>query len=242
MYCMNPKEFFIAHIAQELGVGQATRIVDLGSGQSRNFLPLLKRFPKLLYVGVEPRKEDADAAQALLSHFPNARIYNQLAYEPLPDEAPFDICVSLSVLEHVKHLEWFLKNSVRLTKNGGHIIHRYDLGHALSPSSLKERLQVFLGNNLPFLLSEKKYVCYLDPEKVGHILEREGAHVTHTTYHQMPNHKRFLQTFVADSEEKKALTERILQWELDVSPHLSGMSKTEREALFPAIALWAQKR
>lgn len=239
---MQPKEFFIEHIARELGIGEATRIVDLGSGQSRNLLPLLERFPKLSYVGVEPRKEDADAARALLSHFPNTRIYNQLAYEPLPDEAPFDICVSLSVLEHVKHLERFLKNSIQLTKSGGHIIHRYDLGHALSPSSLKERLQVFLGNNLPFLLSEKKYVCYLDPEKVGRILEREGAHVMRTTYHQMPNHKRFLQTFVADTKEKKELVEKILQWEFDVSPYLSGMSKTEREVLFPAIAVWAQKR
>ncbi len=239
---MQPKEFFIEHLVRELGMGEATRIVDLGSGQSRNFLPLLERFPKLSYVGVEPRKEDADAARVLLSRFPNARIYNQLAYEPLSDEAPFSVCISLSVLEHVKHLERFLKNSVQLTKSGGHIIHRYDLGHALSPSSLKERLQVFLGNNLPFLLSEKKYVCYLNPEKVGHILEREGAHVTKTTYHQMPNHKRFLQTFVADSEEKKVLAEKIIQWEFDISPHLSSMKKKEREALFPAIALWAQKQ
>lgn len=239
---MQPKEFFIEHVAGELGVGEATRIVDLGSGQSRNFLPLLERFPKLSYVGVEPRKEDADAARMLLSRFPNVRIYNQLAYEPLPDESPFDICVSLSVLEHVKQIDRFLKNSVRLTKSGGYIIHRYDLGHALSPSSLKERLQVFLGNTIPSILPEHKFVRYLDPDVVVKILEESGAPVERITYHQMPNHKRFLQTFVADSEEKKALTERILQWELDVSPHLSDMSKTEREALFPAIAVWAQKR
>ncbi|GMU73912.1 MAG: hypothetical protein AMXMBFR44_1110 [Candidatus Campbellbacteria bacterium] len=238
---MQPKEFFIERIARELEVGETTRIVDLGSGQSRSFLPLLERFPKLSYIGIEPRKEDADTARALLSRFPNVRIYNQLAYEPLRNEAQFDLCVSLSVLEHVKQIERFLKNSVQLTKSGGYIIHRYDLGHSLLPSSLKERLQVFLGNNLPFLLSEKKYVCYLDPEKVRQILKQEGAQVTRMTYHQMPNHKRFLKTFIADTEEKKALAERVLQWEFDVSPYLLHMPKSEREILFPAIAVWAQK-
>lgn len=237
-----PKEFFIEKVAEELKISEQTRIVDLGSGQSRNFLPLLERFPKLSYIGIEPRKEDADAARALLARFPNVRIYNQLAYEPLHNETPFDICISLSVLEHVKHLERFLKNSVRLTKNGGYIIHRYDLGHALFPSSLKERLQVFLGNTLPFLLSEKKYICYLNPDTVADMLEREGARKIHMTYHQMPDHKQFLKAFTSDTQEKKALAEEILQWEFAVSPYLETLPKQTREELFPAIAVWAQKK
>jgi SAM-dependent methyltransferase len=239
---IQPKEFFIEKVAEELGISEQTRVIDLGSGQSRNFVSLLQRFPKLTYVGVEPKKEDAEMARVLLKKFPNVKIYNQLAYEPLPDEASFDICLSFSVLEHVKQIERFLENSVRITKQLGYIIHRYDLGHALYPSNLKERFQVFLGNKLPFLLSEHKFVRYLDPEFVQKTLERYGAQVAKITYHQMPNHKRFLHTFLADSEEKKILAKHILQWEFDISPYLMEMNKKTRELLFPSVVLWARKK
>lgn len=239
---MDPKVFFLEKVAETVGVSNGTRLLDMGSGESKNFIPLLEKFPNLAYVGVEPSKEVADCARETLKRFPNARVYNQLAYESLPNEAPFDVCVSLSVLEHVKQLETFLKNSVAMTKRGGHIIHRYDLGHALSPSSLKEKIQVFLGNHVPTLLPEHKFVRYLSPDTVRHILENNGAYVERITYHQMPNHKAFLRSFTPQNPQEKQFARDILEWEFSVSPSLTHMSQETREALFPAVALWAVKK
>jgi SAM-dependent methyltransferase len=238
---MDLKQFFIETMAEDAGITEVTRIVDLGSGRSKNVVPLLEKFPNLTYIGVEPRKEDADAARELLKRFPNARVYNQLAYDPLPNEAPFDVCMSLSVLEHVKYLELFLKNSINLTASGGHIVHRYDLGHALHPSSLKERVQVFLGNRFPALLSEYKFVQYLDPDVVTDVMQKNGAPVDRITYHQMPNHKAFLKSFTPHDARGRDLAREICAWEFRISPYLSGIEKGTRESLFPTIALWARK-
>jgi 2-polyprenyl-3-methyl-5-hydroxy-6-metoxy-1,4-benzoquinol methylase len=238
---MQAKDFFVSLLHNELHLNGESRMLDLGSGQSRSFLPFLERFPTLTYIGVEPSRVDAAVARDLLKPFPNARIYDQLAYEPIAGEPPFDLVVSLSVLEHVKQLERFLSNSVAMAKSGGHIVHRYDLGHALHPSSLKEQLQVFLGNTFPWVLPEHKFVSYVDPDHVALLLERHGASAERVTYHQMPNHKRFLKEFHPSTAEAEILANALSEWELSASPHLGSMSKRSREELFPTIAIWALK-
>lgn len=239
---MQPKEYFLQKIVDHIGptIDHAS-LLDLGSGQSRNFIPLLTRHPNMTYVGVEPSARDAEVARELLRPFPNARVYTQLAYEPVTGEQPFDICLSLSVLEHVKQLDRFIENSVRMTKQGGHIIHRWDLGHSLHPSSFKERFQVFLGNHLPLVLPEHKFVRYVDSEEVSRLLATHGARVITTTYHQMPSHKEFLKYFATNTPEKEQLADDLLGWESAVSPHLDTIPKRVRERLFPSICVWAVK-
>ncbi|MDP2629235.1 MAG: class I SAM-dependent methyltransferase [Candidatus Harrisonbacteria bacterium] len=235
------KEYFLSKVAQELGLNNDSKIVEFGSGQSRAVLPLLNTFPQMSYLGIEPSAKDAAVAKELVKNFKNARVLNQLAYDEAPGAGDFDLCFSLSVLEHVKQLEKFLSNSVKAVRSGGRIIHRYDLGHALRPSSAKERFQVFLGNTFPSLLPEHKFVRYLSDEEVREILEKYGARVEKKTYHQMPNHKALLKVFRADSEPKRRLIEQMMDWEQDISPYLEGMEKREREMLFPGIALWARR-
>ncbi|MBP9771678.1 MAG: methyltransferase domain-containing protein [Candidatus Pacebacteria bacterium] len=239
---MQAKEFFLTKLEEshDFQKGEIS-ILDLGSGQSKNFLPFLGRHPHTRYVGVEPSEADARVARMLLAPFPNARVHTQLAYEPLIDETPFDVVLSLSVLEHVKRLEHFLANSVAMAKTGGRIIHRYDLGHALHPSSWKERLQVFLGNHVPFVLPEHKFVRYVDPEEVRTMLQRHGARVTAITQHQMPNHKEFLKYFPTNTGDMEQLSISLLEWESAVAPHLAGIPKKIRERLFPSICVWAVK-
>jgi len=236
-----PKDFFIQQIAELIQKNGYTRILDLGSGTSLNFIPLLEQFPDLTYVGVELNKPEAEKGRKNLAQFKNVRIYNQPGYELEKEKAGFDLCLSLSVLEHVKQLEKFLQLSIALVKSGGEIIHRYDLGHALYPCSPKEHLQVWLGNNFPKLLPENKFVCYLSEEKVKTILEKNGAKVIQTTYHQMPNLKAFLKYFFSEDAEAQKLREQILQWEYSVSPHLQSLPQATREKLFPTICIWAKK-
>ncbi|MFH1029991.1 MAG: class I SAM-dependent methyltransferase [bacterium] len=239
---LQQKEYFIEKLEQLLGINQNSKILDLGSGKSINFIPLLKKYPEIHYIGVEPNQSEAETAKKLLKHFKNATVHNQLAYELIENQNDFDICISLSVLEHIKQLDKFLINSIRSVKTGGYIIHRYDLGHALYPSSLKERLHIFLGNNFPKLLPQKKFVRYLSHKKVCEILEKNGAEIQKITYHQMPNHKAFLKNFNTNSDEKLNLAKEILDWEFRVSKHLSEMQIDKRELLFPAITIWAKKK
>ena len=48
VYCLNWIENYIqTH-------GQGVRILDVGSGTSNNFVELIRRYPDVTYVGVEP--------------------------------------------------------------------------------------------------------------------------------------------------------------------------------------------
>lgn len=235
------KEHFIEIIETFIGITGNIKILELGSGQSRAILRLLNKFPELTYVGVEPNAKDVKFARELLKDFPNAKIFNRLAYEKIEGYENFDLCFSLSVLEHVKRLPEFLVASVAAVKSGGHVIHRYDLGHALYPPSFKEKIQVFIGNNFPKYLPENKFVRYVDEKTVCSMLENAGAKIQNITYHQMPSHKAFLKHFNADTAEKKTLQQEIFFWEDKVSPFLSEMNQKEREYLFPTIAIWAKK-
>jgi len=239
---MNSKQYLAKKLELFFNPSGVTKLLDLGSGQSKNIIPLLEKYPNLYYVGVEPQTSEANIAQKLLSKFPHAKIYNQLAYDPVPNENDFDICVSLSVLEHVKQLEKFLINSIKAVKSGGRIIHIYDLGHALYPKSLKEKFQIFLGTKFPWILPEKKFVRYLDVKQVSKILIDNGATVEKITYHQMPNHKAFLKNFQADTPEKLKLVEEIMEWEYKVSKFLPELDQKQRELLFPTINIQAIKK
>lgn len=239
---MQPKEHFIKKLELLIDFSKPVKMLELGSGESWAVLPLLKKFPELHYVGVEPNRKDAERARSVLKNFKNARICNQLAYEKINNEDDFDICISLSVLEHIKQLEKFLITSIRSVRSGGLIIHRYDLGHALYPNSLKEKLHIFLGNYFPHVLPETRFVRYIDEKHVCDILKRNGAKIHNITYHQMPNHKAFLKCFNADTAEKAQLAEDILEWEYAISKYVHAIEQKQRGLLFPTMCIWATKQ
>ncbi len=163
---LQPKTYFLEKLIHDLPITEETKILELGCGRATAIIPVLEAFPNLLYVGVEPDKKSAAAAAERLKDYRNAKIFNQLAYDKINGYESFDLCLSLSVLEHVKQLERFLVSSIESVRTGGRIIHRYDLGHALYPSSLKGKFQVFLGNNFP-KNSAGKQVCLLPGAKKG---------------------------------------------------------------------------
>lgn len=234
------KEWLIRKIIAKNGVVENLKILDLGSGRSKNLINILKENPNITYVGVEPSKVDADYAKEELKLFKNVKIINSLAYDLSFDEK-FDICFSLSALEHIKDLKKFLKTSLDHVKKGGLVVHMYDLGHALYPSCLKEKLQIFLGNNFPCILPENKYVSYVDERKVCDWLKELGANVFEVTYHQLPNGRSFIKKFKAENNEEREVVEKLLSWELDSSKHFKKLSTKDREKLFPSICVWAKK-
>lgn len=236
------KSFFVEHIVRMMGAEKPLRILDLGSGSSQNVINALRKYPHVSYVGVEPSASAAKKAIESLKEFPNAVVHNQLGYADIPGAAleSFDIVMSLSVLEHVKHLDSFIATSVSYAKKGGLIVHRYDLGHSLAPSSPKESFQVFLGAHFPWVLSEHNFVRYVPESEVRASLERAGiSHCEPSTYHQMPSHKVFEK--VAKDPRFDELKEHLFLWEFDASEEIRDLPLESREALFPSVAVWARK-
>lgn len=238
------KTIFLEKFEEGIKSGKLKSVCDMGSGTSLSFLPLLEKYPNLVYVGIEPSRSHAEGATKLLKKFKNARIYHANGYSPVKHEywGKFDLVLSLSVLEHVKQLERFLQNSASAARKGGLVVHRWDLGHALYPSSDKERLQVWLGNNMPAVLPEHKFVRDLRPSKVAGILPTCGLQVIDTTYHQMPSHKNFLKYFLQKDKESEKLIRELVEWEFSVSPLLGQIEESKRVRMFPAIAIWSKKK
>jgi len=228
----------VPHGRQEPSV---VRIMDLGCGTAGYVPALLAEFPDIEYVGVEPIPASFAAAEKNLAGNKNAKVHFQLGYDTVPDEAPgsFDLVFSLSALEHIKQLDQFIALESKYVKQGGMMLHRYDLGHALTPHSLKERLHVAVGNALPKILPERQFVRYVSVSEVKQLFEKNGVSPTDVTYHQMPNHKQFEKYF---KNVDTAAIEDLFNWEMRYQAEIKMIPEAERERLFPAVAVWGEKR
>lgn len=239
------KEQFIDYVVEEAvkhaPAGHTPRIMDLGCGTASYVPSLMERFPNFEYVGVEPIAESFAAAEKNLANMQNAIVHFQLGYDSVPNETEgsFDLVFSLSVLEHIKQLDRFIALGAKYVKSGGLMVHRYDLGHALHPHSLKERLHVILGNTVPGILPERQFVRYVGVPEVEALYEQYGVTPTDVTYHQMPNHKR-LEKFLRNSS-KTAINE-LFDWEMKHQAEFKEIPEVERERLLPAVAVWGEKR
>jgi hypothetical protein len=138
----------------------------------------------------------------------------------------------------VKRLDEFLRASAEAVREGGAMVHRWDLGHALYPSSLKERLQVFLGDHLGVVLPESKFVSGVKPSEVRERLIKLGLRFERETYHQTPLMKKL---FKLNTEMPEELVREFGEWEFRVSPFLQSVNELERLKIFPAVALWFRK-
>ena len=237
------KEQFIVEVVGEASqlaaAGRPLRVLDLGCGSAAYVPALLQVFPDIKYVGVEPIESSYKAALKNLDGVARAKVHFQLGYDSIPNETEesFDVVFSLSVLEHIKHLDRFLALGVKYAAAGALIVHRYDLGHALHTHSVKEWIHVRLGNHLPAILPERQFVRYVPEGDVRALYEKQGVRVEKTTYHQMPNHKAFEKYQKAESASVQAL----FDWEMKYQEDILNIPVTARERLFPAVAVWGEK-
>lgn len=233
------KEAYVRKIIEQ-APAHAPRILELGCGRAEAAAPLLRERSDIRYRGVEPYLPSLRKARESIGALPNVQLDHAFGYDVGADGS-YDVCFSLSTLEHVKQLEVFLKESIAAVRHGGSIVHHYDLGHALYPSGIKERVQVWVGNTLPHVLPEHRFVRYLAPQTVVDIMQSHGAVVDRVTYHQMPNHKKLLKNLDLRDVSTRALAQRLIDWEFDISPHLDHVPSMTRERLFPSIIVWAHR-
>lgn len=238
------KEQFISYVVGEVvrrtGRARAPRIMDLGCGTARYVPQLLKQFPDIEYVGVEPIPDSFAAAKKNLSGLPKVKLHLQLGYNQVngEDENTFDLVFSLSALEHIKQLDKFIALAAKYVKTGGLMVHRYDLGHALHAHSLKERIHVMLGNTVPKLLPERQFVRYVGVPEIKALYKQFGVTPSEVTYHQMPDHKRF-EKFYKNSNA--TAVDDLFAWEMKHQKSFVEIPEVEREKLFPAVAVWGEK-
>lgn len=239
---MNSKTFFLQKLIEESGL-RAPRILELACGTARYMPFILKQYPEVSYVGLEPHKASFDKAVKNIGSLPQVTLYNRLGYGDLEntESESFDIVFSISALEHVKNLPAFISMSGKYVKRGGLLVHRYDLGHALYPTSLKERFHAFLGNTVPKILPVDKFVRYVPEHEVVALCSDVDCIPFKSTYHQMPNHKSLEKASVGNISLEKAM-EELSAWEWKYENEFSRLSVHVREMLFPAVAVWARKK
>lgn len=243
---MNSKEYFFNEVLKESleKNGSSLRVLELGCGTASYVPAMIEKYPQLEYVGIEPMTESFAKADDILEGVPRSKIIFQLGYDKIDgiEDGSFDVVISFSVLEHVKHLDAFMKLSSKYLKSGGLMIHRYDLGHALYPTGIKEYVHLFLGNNFPQVLPETKFVRYVPMDEVSSLYEKYiGTHPYRYSYHQMPNHKRLEKELLTCNLSTEALSD-VHKWEFDNFETFSKLDLPMREKLFPTVSVWGRKQ
>ena len=242
---MNSKEYFFNAVLKESTQGENTpiRVLELGCGTAFYVPEMIRQYQNLTYIGVEPIDASYKKASETLKDVPRTELFHQLGYQSIEGlkEESADIVVSFSALEHVKQLDQFMELGAKYLKKGGLMVHRYDLGHALYPGSLKERVHVWCGNTFPSVLPERKFVRYLSPKEVARHFERLlGSKPYRYTYHQMPNQK-WLEKEIDAQNLSREMIEEVYVWELKYAGTIHALPDTKKERLFPTVALWGKK-
>jgi SAM-dependent methyltransferase len=223
--------------------GRPVRLLDLGSGTSKDFPAILRRYPNVSYTGVEFREHSQRRARELLAGIPGVTLLSGFGEEVERElEGRFDVTLSLSVLEHVKRLGAFLRTSARVTAPGGMVVHRYDLGHALH-STAYETVKVAVCRRWPWLVPARHFTTHPDLAFVTRTLAEAGVDVVEVRHGQMPSLKRAMNRVDWSAPEAGPLWREVVRVEDALYEHLAPrLTVAERERLFPAVTVIGRRR
>ena len=165
LYCLNWIERYVVEKGDEV------KILDLGCGTALNFANLLKLYPQVSYVGVEPAKDtwlkaqqNLNGLKASILNLPGYQLYTKLREK-------FDIVVSFSVLEHVYRRLDYLGSAKKCLKEDGYFLINYDSGHFTGG---REKLIRAIGKVLVKFGIERYYQSFIKEEDFGRMVEKTG--------------------------------------------------------------------
>jgi SAM-dependent methyltransferase len=174
-YCLDWIERYVN--AQDREVN----ILDLGCGTAAGFISLLKQYPQVRYVGIEPLRQSYLQAQQNLKGC-NAVVLNALGYDVDRQVSErFDIVVSFSALEHVFKREKYLQSARDCMKPEGHILINYDAGHFVVGGT-KDRVKNLVGPVLARLGVERYYQSFVKERDFLCLVEKLGLRVIDAKY------------------------------------------------------------
>jgi SAM-dependent methyltransferase len=212
---------------------QPLRVLDFGCGTAKDWPPILRAHPGVTYTGIEPNARSRETARELLTGLPASVIAGW--GEAVSTGGGFDLTLSLSVLEHVKHLDRFLRASVEATRPGGTIVHRYDLGHALYPVNAYERWLVRTSRYLPWLVPASRFTSYVSRPRVVASLTALGVTGISVSYAQMYSLKQAMNA-VSRMDGAEFLAGRMISVDAEVAAAVRPrLQDAEMERLFPSV-------
>ena len=225
--------------------GKRIKVLDMGCGTSKNIPQLLREYPNILYTGVELDSSALSKARIFLKDFPEVTLIDQYG-EHLKSNYNnnFDVTFSLSVLEHVKYLDNFLQTSIDVTKVGGKIIHRYDLGHALHSKSLKERFKIILCKHSPFLIPASRFTTHPQSAQIADFFEKRNVEVSSITYSQIPCLKGLVNKLDWESQDQSLeVGRKIVELDHLLANYMQTiLSEKEMEYSFPTVSIYGRKK
>ena len=174
LYCLNLIEKIIDR------QGESLILLDLGCGEAANFIKLLKKYPRLRYVGVEPSSEACEIARKNISAY-NAAIINAPAYQL--DLEPADIIISFSVLEHVYRRDAYMQTVRKHLKREGVLMINYDSGHFIDPPPApiwkvgSERWKNRFGRWMARIGVERYFQAFVREDEFHVLLDETGLRV-----------------------------------------------------------------
>lgn len=172
-YCLNWIDEYVQNNQREIS------ILDIGCGDGSNFLGLLKTYPALRYVGVEPREESYRQAIQLFGGM-NATFFHTDGYnlgKKLNQQ--FDLIASFSTMEHVYRRADYLKSAEACLKRDGYILMNYDSGHFLL-GGIRDRVKNLIGPLLAPLGAERYYQSFVSDEDIVKMIQAVGLQIIET--------------------------------------------------------------
>jgi trans-aconitate methyltransferase len=234
---------FLDKIFEQFPAAQVIKVLDLGSGTSKDFVQILNKYPNIHYTGIEYRRKSLEKARVLLGDNKNVSLLNNFGEKTKGQfEDHFDVTLSLSVLEHVKNLSEFLLTSVFSTKPGGYVIHRYDLGHALHSDSMLEIFKVWLCKNYPILIPASRFTTHPSQIQIVEILKNAGIEIQNIVHSQLPSLKALINNIDWRNDCSTSIGKQIIDIDEELAQLMvSQLDISLREQFFPTITIYGRK-
>lgn len=204
--------------AAAAGVEDEFRILDLGCGDGRNFVELLRRRKNIRYIGVEPSRTAADEARRALPH---AEIINAPAYDIRVE--PVEAVVSFSVLEHVVDRARYFEAVSTNLRPGGRVYLNYDSGHFGADATSSERVRAFAARVLARVGAESRYRAPVREDELQQLLDDAALRIVDDKGFNTELKRAYRDV---PEERRDAFIERWLGFELDLNA--AGLGYDER--------------
>lgn len=127
------KLYCLEWIGRRAAAGEPLTIVDLGCGDARNFVELLRRYPTVRYCGIDPSAAAVERARAALTGLDAEARVGRAGDVEL---GPAEVVCSFSVLPYVRDRVSYLDAAARALAPGGTLLLNYDWGDEVGPSPL----------------------------------------------------------------------------------------------------------